>query len=77
MRDIMQMSYEASQIARSPLEHQTLFTEMLFNELGQMKSADIAPHLSCTFDVIRREYKVLLLFRARLNESDSVKSDVK
>ncbi len=77
MRDIMQMSYEASQIARSPLEHQTLFTEMLFNELGQMKSADIAQHLSCTFDVIRREYKVLLSFPARLNESDSVKSDVK
>ena len=77
MKDIMKMSYEAGRIARTPLEFQTLFTEMLFDELGQMKSADIAPHLSCTFDVIRREYKVLLSFPARLNEPDSVKSDVK
>lgn len=73
----MQMSYEAFQTARTPLEHQTLFTEMLFDELGKMKGADIAPHLSCTFDVIRREYKVVLSFPARLNEPDSVKSDVK
>lgn len=77
MQDIIQMSYEALQIARTSLEHQVLFTEMLFAELGKMKSADIAPHLSCTFDVIRREYKVLLSFPARLNEADSVKSDIK
>lgn len=76
MRDIMQMSYEAFQIARTPLEHQVLLTEMLFVELGKMKSADIAPHLSCTFDVIRREYNVVLSFPARFNEVDSVKSDV-
>lgn len=73
----MQMSYEAFQTARTPLEHQTLFTEMLFDELGKMKGADITPHLSCTFDVIRREYKVVLSFPVRLNEADSVKSDVK
>lgn len=66
MRDIMQMSYEVSQIARTPLEFQTLFTEMLFDEIGKMKSADIAPHLSCTFDALRREYKVLLSFPAQL-----------
>lgn len=77
MRDIMQMSYEALQIARTPLEHQVLFTEMFLAELGKMKSADIAPHLSCTFDGIQHEYKVVLSFPARLDEVDSVKSDVK
>lgn len=77
MKDIMQISYETRQIARTPLEHQTLFAEMLLAELGKMKGTDIAPHLSCTFDVIRREYKVVLSFPARLNEVDSVKGDVK
>lgn len=77
MKDLMEIACEARENARTPLENQTLFTEMLFAELGKMKSADIAPHLSCTFDVIRREYKVLLSFPARLNEADSVKSDVK
>lgn len=76
MKDIMQMSYEAFQTARTPLEHQVLFTEMLFDELGKMKGADIASYLSCTFDVIRREYKVVLSFPARFNKPDSVKSDV-
>lgn len=58
MKDIMQMSYEASQIAKSPLEHQELFTEMLLTELKEMKSADIAPHLSggIYFESIHRAY---------------------
>lgn len=77
MRDLMQMSYEASRTAKTPLEQQTLFTEMLFKEFAKMKSADIAPHLSCTFDVIRREYRVELSFQVGLHEVDSSKSNVK
>ena len=77
MRDIMEISYEASQIAKSALEQQELFTEMLLSEFAKMKSADIAPHLSCNFDVIRHEYKVTFSFPAGFNEMDSIQSDIK
>lgn len=77
MRDIMEMSYEASKATRTPLEQQVLFTDMFLKEIAKMKSADIAPHLSCNFDVIRHEYKVTFSFPARFDEVDSVKSDVK
>ena len=73
----MEISQEAYQAANSPLQQKELFAEMLFAEFAKMKSAEIAPHLSCSFDVIRREYKVTLSFPARLNESDSIKSDIK
>lgn len=73
----MEIACEARERARTPLENQNIFTEMLLAELTKMKSADIAPHLSCEFDVIRREYKVTLSFPARLNETDSIKSDIK
>lgn len=76
MKDIMQMSYEASKAAKSPQEQRELFTEMLFVEFAKMKSADIAPHLSCNFDVIHGEYKVELSFPARFNKLDSMESNV-
>lgn len=71
MKDIMQMSYEASQIAKNPLEQQELFTEMLFTELKEMKSADIAPHLTCVFDVIHQEYKITLSFPVTFNKPNT------
>ena len=39
MRDIMEIVCEAREKTRTPLENQNLFTEMLFAELGKMKSA--------------------------------------
>lgn len=76
MRDIMEMACEVRQAAKSPLEQQELFTEMLLKELYKMKSADIAPHLSCNFDVIRQEYKIMLSFPARIDEPNPIKSDI-
>lgn len=69
MKDIMQMSWEASKVAKSPKEQRELFTEMLFAEFAKMKSADIAPHISCNFDVIHREYRVVLSFKAQDQQS--------
>lgn len=76
MKDLMEMAFEAQQAANSPLHQQELFTEMLFAELAKMKSADIAPHLSCEFDVIKREYRVTLRFPESFNKLDTVKSNV-
>lgn len=77
MEDLMEMSYEISKSEKSPRRQQELFTEQFLNELLQMKSADLAPHLSCKFDVIKREYNVTLSFPAVLNETNSGESDVK
>lgn len=65
MRDFMEMSYEAYQKANGNVEkQQELFWNMLSEELRKMKGEEIAPHLSCVFDVIKREYKVELKFSA-------------
>ena len=40
------MSYEASEQAKNKKEQMELFAEMFLGELGKMKGADIAPHLS-------------------------------
>lgn len=77
MRDIMEMACEARERARTPIENQNIFTEMLFDELEKMKSEDIAPHLSCEFDILKREYRITLRFPAVFNKSDAVRSDVK
>ena len=76
MRDIMEIVCEAREKTRTPLENQNLFTELLFAELGKMKSADIAPHLSCVFDLLQREYRITLRFPAGFNEPDATKGDV-
>lgn len=70
MKDLIEMSYEISKSEKSPKKQIELFTERFLEELMKMKSADIAPHLSCTFDVIKREYNVALSFPAVLNETE-------
>ncbi len=67
MRDIMEMAYEAHQ--NSVSVEQELFTKMLFTEINNMKSVDIAPYLSCDFDILRHEYRVTLKFPAGFNKS--------
>lgn len=74
MKDLMEMSYEIAKSEKSPRKQQELFTEQFLEELLQMKSADLAPHLSCKFDVIKREYNVMLSFPAVLNEMESKQS---
>lgn len=65
MKDIMEMSYEAHQAAKgNPLKQQELFTEMFLAELGKMKNEEIASHLSCNLDVLKREYNIILRFPA-------------
>ena len=76
MRDIMEIVCEAREKTRTPLENQNLFTEMLFAKLGKMKSADISPHLTCVFDVIKHEYRIELKFPVGFHKADSVKCDV-
>ena len=77
MRDIMEMSYEAHRDAKgNAVKQQELFTEMFFAELMKMKSADISPHLTCVFDVIKHEYRIELTFPVGFHKADSVKCDV-
>lgn len=77
MRDIMQISYEASQTASNPLEYREQFTKMLFEEFAKMKSADIAPHLSCDFNILKHEYRVTLVFQVGFDEANTIKRDIK
>ncbi len=76
MRDLVEMAYEASKQAKNKKEQMELFTEMFLGELGKMKGADIAPHLSCVFDVLKQEYVVNLTFPVSFDELYSGKSDV-
>lgn len=74
----MEMSYEAHQAAKgSQLKQQELFTEMFLEELGKMKGAEIAPHLSCNFDVLKREYNITLRFPVCFCKTDTAISDAK
>ncbi len=61
MRDIMEMSYEAYRAMKgNTAKQQEMFAEMLFAELSKEKGEDIIPYLSCTYDIMHREYKIIL-----------------
>lgn len=79
VRDIMEMSYEAHRVVKgSTGKQQEMFAEMLFTELSKEKGADIAPHLSCTYDMIHREYKIILsLPDSFCHITNSINSNVK
>lgn len=61
MRDIMEMSYEAYRTMKgNTAKQQEMFAEMLFTELSKKKGEDIVPYLFCTYDIMHREYKIIL-----------------
>ncbi len=75
MRDIIQMGYDAYETVREHAEgfedsdaykdiwearYKEKFAESLFEELSKEKGEDIAPHLSCEYDLVRREYRITL-----------------
>lgn len=72
MKDITEMAYENHKKAKSDSERQKAFYEEFLQELTKEESADIAPHFTCVFDVVKREYVVTLKLPANLNifESD-------
>ena len=71
------MSYEAHEKANGDiLKQRNLFWKMLLEELERMKGEDIAPHLSCTFDVIKREYIVEIKLPVGFHKMNSTKCNV-
>lgn len=60
MRDLMELTSEIAEKATSVRKRKEMFAEEFLKELAQEKGADIAPHLSCVFDVIKQEYEVTL-----------------
>lgn len=79
IKDFMKMASEAKEKARTPLENQKLFTEMLFEELGKMTSDEVATHLTCVYDLLTNEYVITLKFLAdaTFNKINAIKSNVK
>ncbi len=68
MKDIIELAHEIHEKNRKRFgdsktcadKEREEITEALLAELAKEKSADIAPHLSCTYDVMSREYKIVL-----------------
>ena len=79
MRDLMELSHEVQETETDPVKYQIMFAEALLKELSEMKGADIAPHLTCNFDLLKWEYniKLNLPVASCLCKFDSSKSNVK
>ncbi len=86
MKDLIQLGYEIHKKNRKKYgdseacaeRDREEITEALLAELEKEKSADIAPHLSCTYDVMSREYKIELTLPDSLCcITNSVEGDVK
>lgn len=68
MKDIIELAYEIHEKNRKRFgdseacadKDREEITEALLAELAKEKSADIASHLSCTYDVMSREYIIVL-----------------
>lgn len=76
MRDLMEMVNETQKETANQCEHQKKFTEEFIKELVKEGGAEIAPHLTCEFDLIKMEYRVTLRFPVILNKPDAFKSNV-
>lgn len=75
MKDIMAMSYEAYQKANGNLQkQQELFLIMVIEEFKKMGMEKLIPYFTCNYDVIKREYKLMLTIPVTFCESDSLKS---
>lgn len=67
-KDLIQLAYEIHEKNKKDSgsngtyasKEQEEFAELLFTELAKEKGTDILPHLSCTYDLMRREYKIML-----------------
>lgn len=77
MKDLTQMAYEIYQKTSSFGQQKACYEEFL-QELTKEKSEDIAPHFTCVFDVVKREYVVTLrlpialdIFRSEGDENES------
>lgn len=56
----MELSSEILENESDHAEYEKLFAEALLKELSKVKGADIAPHLSCSFDLLKWEYNIKL-----------------
>ena len=77
MKDLTEMAYEIYQKTKSSREQQKAYYEEFLQELTKEESADIAPHFTCVFDVVKREYVVTLTLPIALDIFDSSGSDLK
>lgn len=71
----MEMIYEIRQ--KEPEKSSEVFAEELLKGLLEMGGAAVAPHLTCTFNVLKDEYEIGLSFPTRLFETDTGIADVK
>lgn len=60
MKDLVKMAHENYEKQTTDYEHQKAFYEEVLQELAKEKSEDIAPHFTCVFDIVKREYVVTL-----------------
>lgn len=78
IKDLMEMSYEAYKESDGNKEkHEELFCKMLLEEFSKLKGEDIAPHLSCEFDLIKQEYRIKLRIPVGLRKMNHGKCNVK
>ncbi len=86
MKDLIQLSYEVHESNSKKFKDSETctvkdreeFAELLFTELAKEKGVDIAPHLSCTYDLMHREYKIILSLPDSLcHITNSIDSDIK
>lgn len=77
MKDLIQMAYENFNKAKSDSECQKACYEEFLQELTKEESADIAPHFTCVFDVVKREYVVTLRLPIALDIFHSGGSNLK
>lgn len=76
MKDLTEMAYEIYQKTKSSREQQKAFYEEFLQEITKEESADIAPHFTCVFDVVKREYVVTLTLPIALDIFHSSGSDL-
>ncbi|MDE5588215.1 MAG: hypothetical protein K2J60_03620 [Acetatifactor sp.] len=77
MKDLMEMSYEILKTVKGDLEQRKTFVEQFLQEIAKEESADIAPHFTCSFDVIKREYVVTLKIPTAIDKFHSGGGDPK
>ncbi|MCI9078654.1 MAG: hypothetical protein HFH68_06980 [Lachnospiraceae bacterium] len=77
MRDLFEISNGILEKEKDHAEYKKLFAEELLKELSNTKGADIAPHLTCNFDLLNWEYVIKLELPVASCNFNSIGSNVK
>ena len=77
MKDLFEISNGILEKEKDPVKYKALLAEELLKELSKTKGADIAPHLTCNFDLLKWEYVIKLELPVASCKFDSIGSNIK